>query len=76
MAVEEGLPWRALGGSKTRGKGWGQVQALPGFHTQVRPRPEKWPLGPAPCRQEAGMKVVLVMSFEDGCLNLEGSTEK
>lgn len=47
------------------GKGWWQVQALPGFHAQVRPRPEKWPPGPGrPCRQgqeNAGMRVVLEM---------------
>lgn len=74
--MRRGFPGELWEAARPGGKGWGQVQALPGFHTQVRPRPEKWPLGPAPCRQEAGMKVVLVMSFEDGCLNLEGSTEK
>lgn len=44
------------------GKGWWQVQALPGFHAQVRPRPEKWPPGPGTLQARAGER------RNEGCL--------
>lgn len=58
------------------GRGWGQVQALPGFHARVRPRPEKGPLGPSTLQARVRNEGRLVISFVDGCLGLEGSTER